>query len=41
MYGKLPLKNTGDIQNLPDGMILVEKPLDFLTAAHGYFKFKT
>ena len=40
-YRKLPLKNTGDIQNLLDGTILVKKPLDFLTVAHGYFKFKT
>ena len=24
MYRKLPLKNTGDIQNLPDGTILVK-----------------
>ncbi len=32
-YRKLPLKNTGDIQNLPDGTILVKKTLDFLTVA--------
>ncbi len=37
-YRKLPLKNTGDIQNLTDGTILVKKPLDFLTVAHAYFK---
>ncbi len=24
LYRKLPLKNTGDIQNLPDGTILVK-----------------